>query len=311
MTHNGYKSSVVLRAEQRERLDHFLARNFQGHSRSRLQRMIENGEVTVEGVAATKSGFELRPGWVVEMGEPQETPPHDLEPADIPLDVVFEDDDMLVVDKPRGLATHPARSLKEPSLVNALLARPHALSTGSAAYRPGIVHRLDKDTTGLLMVAKNDAAQLRLSSQIQDKSVERIYVANVAGEPLEDEFTVNAPIGRDPVNATRMTVKRTGKRAVTHVRRIAGHAESTLVACRLETGRTHQIRVHLAACHLPVLGDKLYALPAQRSGPLQLHAALLRFDHPVSGTRLTVFAPPPDDFQFASEVTEEVVASWN
>lgn len=273
--------------------------------------MIESGEVLVEGVAATKSGLELRPGWLIELSEPAETPVHDLEPADIPLNVVFEDESMLVVDKPRGLATHPARSLKEPSLVNALLARPHPLSGGVASYRPGIVHRLDKDTTGLLMIAKNDAAQLKLSTQVQSKTVERLYVATVVGEPLEDRFTIDAPIGRDPANATRMAVKRSGKPAVTHVRVLRRYGDTTLVCCKLDTGRTHQIRVHLAACNLPVRGDRIYAPEPHRAGPLQLHAALLRFAHPVTDDVTAVYVEPPMDFVDRDDVLESEVDAWN
>jgi 23S rRNA pseudouridine1911/1915/1917 synthase len=302
---------VRLRAETRERLDRFLARKLPGHSRSRLQRLISAGGVRVAGEVAEKSGLELREGWIVELEEPTESPPHDLEPAEIALDVLYEDDDVLVVNKPRGLATHPAASLKEPSLVNALLARSHGLSRGTAPYRPGIVHRLDKDTTGLIVVAKTDAAHVSLARQIEARTVSRLYVALVRGEPMEEAFTVDAPVGRHPGNPTLMAVKKTGKRAVTHVRTLARLGADTLVLCRLETGRTHQIRVHLAACHLPVVGDPLYAPAAAQGPPLQLHAARLSFEHPTLGTVVSVYAPPPDDFVAREEVVAEEVEGWD
>lgn len=297
-------------AESRERLDKFLARHLPGHSRSRLQRLIDSGGVYVQGTVATKSGLELREGWEVDLAEPTETPPHDLEPADIPLDIRYEDSDVVVVNKPRGLATHPAPSLREPTLVNALLARSHGLSSGAAPYRPGIVHRLDKDTTGLIMVAKTDFAHAALAKQIETRQAKRYYVALVSGEPLENAFTIDAPIGRHPQRPLVMAVKRTGKHAITHVRVLERLGDQTLLACKLETGRTHQIRVHLAECHLPVLGDPLYAPQTIANGPLQLHAAVLEFEHPVHGTVVSVVAETPEDFQFRDKVDLNVVKSW-
>jgi 23S rRNA pseudouridine1911/1915/1917 synthase len=160
---------MTLVADREERLDRFLAQAFPDHSRTKLARWIGDGKVLVDGKPA-KPSLKLEPGMVVELDEPEKTPAHDLTPAQIELKVVFEDDEMLVVDKPRGLATHPAPSLKEPSLVNALLARPHALSQGSGSYRPGIVHRLDRETTGLLVVAKTDSAHVRLAQQMEAKT---------------------------------------------------------------------------------------------------------------------------------------------
>lgn len=297
-------------AESRERLDKFLARQLPGHTRSRLQRLIDAGGVLVQGEVAEKTGMELREGWTVDFDEPEETPPHDLAPADIPLDVRFEDESLLVVNKPRGLATHPAVSLREPTLVNALLWRSHSLSQGSAPYRPGIVHRLDKETTGLIMIAKTDAAHAKLSRQIEEKSAQRVYVVVVQGEALEDAFTIDAAIGRHPTNPTLMAVKKSGKPAKTHVRVLAQVGGDSVLACKLETGRTHQIRVHLAACHLPVVGDSLYSPDGVSEGPMQLHAALLSFDHPASGERTTLYAEPPQDFQYRDEVTRGAVEAW-
>jgi 23S rRNA pseudouridine1911/1915/1917 synthase len=288
--------TMILVAEDHERLDKFLARNLEGYSRTKLAAWIDSGHVFVDGILG-KPALKLEPGMEVELELPEPTAPHDLAPADIPLDVIFEDDSLLVVNKQRGLATHPATSLQEPSLVNALLFRGGALSEGSAAYRPGIVHRLDKDTTGLLVVAKTDSAHSKLSDQISAKTAERRYVAVAAGLPELERFDIDAPIGRDPKNRARMAVNTlSGRRALTRIRLVRRLDQGCLLAVRLETGRTHQIRVHLAAVNHPVLGDSLYAPPEISSGPLQLHAAGLSFDHPVTGERLSFFAPPPLDF---------------
>ncbi|MBS1721672.1 MAG: RluA family pseudouridine synthase [Armatimonadetes bacterium] len=297
-------------AEGPERLDRFLARKLPDHSRSKLQRLIGEGLVQVGEKTAHKAGLELREGETVTVTEPVETAAHELTPVDIPLEVAYEDDDLLVVNKPRGLATHPAASLKEPTLVHALLARSHGLSQGAASYRPGIVHRLDKDTTGLILVAKTDMAHAGLASQIAEKSAVRVYVALVHGEPLDDDFTVDAPIGRHGSSPTLMAVRRAGKAAVTHVRVLQRLGDSTLVMCRLESGRTHQIRVHLSACNLPVVGDPLYGHPAHRHGPLQLHAVLLRFVHPRTGKPVSVYASPPADFMAHDHVVREKVENW-
>lgn len=292
-------------ADQYERLDKCLARLLPEHSRTKLGKLIDEGGVTVNG-KQQKTSFKLTPGDQVEVsGQPEETAVHDLTPVEMDLEILFEDDQLLVVNKPRGLATHPAPTLKEPSLVNALLAR-GSLSSGSEPYRPGIVHRLDKETTGLLVVAKNDAAHLKLARQIAGKTAERRYVAVVAGELDTDSFKVDAPIARDRHNRLRMAVDAHGKPAVTHVRRIARLPEGTLVAVRLETGRTHQIRVHLRAIGHPVLGDTLYN-PQRSELPLQLHAAALAFDHPVSSKRIHVFKGPPADFLGHETVTEAAV----
>lgn len=301
---------MILEATHRERLDHFLARHLAEHSRSKLQKMITEGLVLVEGIPASKTGLELRPGWRIELPQPEETPIHNLTPIAIDLNIVYEDDDIIVVDKPRGLATHPAKSLKGASLVNALLALSLDLSTGSDPFRPGIVHRLDKDTTGLIVVAKHDSSHRELSEQIQKREVDRIYVARILGIPLEDEFTVDAAIGRDPINATRMAVRRTGKRARTHVQVIKTKGNETMIACKLDTGRTHQIRVHLQACHTPVVGDPIYG-QKQDGRPLQLHAALLRIRHPRTQEPMTFFQRPPDDFTDYDEINREDVDLWS
>lgn len=295
--------------ESPDRLDKFLAAQFPDHSRSKIARHIEDGKVWVNG-KVEKPAFKLRSGDEVELEDLVESEAHDLTPFAMDIEVVYEDDDMMIVNKPRGLASHPAASLREPSLVNVLLARGGSLSSLGGDFRPGIVHRLDKETTGLMVVAKNDFSHAALAASIEKKDAHRRYFAVVAGEVDRDVFTVDAPIARNPANRQQMTVDVHGKRAVTHVLRVARVLQGTLVACRLETGRTHQIRVHLRALGNPVLGDQLYAPKEQGSGPMQLHAAYLSIPHPRTGKRVSAFAAPPEDFHGYEFATREVIENF-
>jgi 23S rRNA pseudouridine1911/1915/1917 synthase len=236
--------------------------------------------------------------------------PHQIEPIQIPLNVTYEDDDFLVVNKPRGLLTHPAPNSDSPSLVHALLARGNALSRAAGAFRPGIVHRLDKDTTGLLAVAKHDTAHKHLAHQISEKTALRVYLAVVSGDPPRDRFDVDAPLGSDPRNRSLRTVRHDGKPALTHFRVLTSSGALRLLACRLSTGRTHQIRVHLAALGLPVVGDRLYG-KQQDSVPLQLHAAVLHIDKPSSGERVRNYALPPDDFLMTTLADPALLEEWH
>jgi 23S rRNA pseudouridine1911/1915/1917 synthase len=277
------------------RLDKFLSQVMPEHSRSKLTKMVDDGSVLING-QPEKASYKLRIGDIVELEAPPETEAHDLTPHAMDLEILFEDEDMLIVNKPRGLASHPAASLKEPSLVNVLLARGGPLSELGGEFRPGIVHRLDKETTGLMVVAKNDAAHASLAQQIEKKEAERRYFAVVAGEIDRERFTIDAPMARNLSYRLQMTVDPKGKPAVTHVKRIVRLHEGTLIACRLETGRTHQIRVHLRALGHPVYGDDLYAPKEYKSGPMQLHAAYLAVNHPKTGELVVAFAQPPADF---------------
>ena len=298
-----------LEADKKERLDKFLVRMLPEHSRSRLAKLVTEGVVLVDGHPQRPS-FELAPGMSVVLDTPQEAEPHDLTPADIALNVIFEDEYLLVVDKPRGLASHPASSLKEPSLVNALLARSHTLSSSAGSFRPGIVHRLDNETTGLMVVAKNDSAHVILAKQIEGKTAERRYVAVVGGEVVKDRFVIDAPIGRDKHSRQRMAVEPTGKNARTHIKVLGTVDAGTVVAAKLETGRTHQIRVHLRSVGYPVVGDRVYAPKELQGLPLQLHAAFLSFMHPTTRTRVAFYTPPPADFAGAVLVTQEALEEW-
>ena len=289
----------ILTATTEERLDRFLARLLPEHSRTRLARLAEDGEVLVDGVVRPP-GFKLREGMTVELAEVAPTPPHDLEPVAMPIGVVYEDEDLLVVDKPRGVAVHPAIGQRSPTLVHALLARNTPLSAHAGAFRPGIVHRLDMETTGLLLVAKNDAAHRHLAGQIQAKTAERRYIALVMGRPDQERFRVEAPIGRNPENRKVMAVISGGKAAATEFVVLRESGVGVLVGCRLETGRTHQIRVHAAALGLPVVGDAVYAPPRPVHPPLRLHAAILAFTHPRTSVRLQFMTAPPPDFPEAN-----------
>lgn len=296
-------------ADEHERLDRFVARLMPEHSRSKLAKLIDSGDVSVDGVGR-KASFALRPGMEVEVRGTPETAIHDLTPADIPLDVLYEDEHLLVVNKPRGMASHPAPGNRKPTLVNALLSRSHALSATGGEFRPGIVHRLDKDTTGLMVVAKSDAAHRHLQAQIKAKTAERRYVALVWGGYDQDRFSVDAPLARNPFNRLQMKVDPKGKPAVTHFKVLTKVDAMTLLGVRLETGRTHQIRVHVAWMGHPVRGDDLYSTGEWRQGALQLHAAYLAFQHPVTGEDVQVWADPPHDFLAADQVSRTEVENW-
>jgi 23S rRNA pseudouridine1911/1915/1917 synthase len=284
-------------AEKAERLDVFLTQQFPDLSRSKVAEWIKSGSVLVDGATAKPSRM-LHSGAVVEcLNEPESTP-HDLTPVKIPLDIRYEDEHLIVVNKPRGLAVHPAVSLQEPSLVNALLAHSEELSRVGGDYRPGIVHRLDKETTGVMLVAKNDVVHRHLAKQIETKAAGREYLAVVHGTPTHKKFVIDAPIGRDPRNRIMMAIRPDGKFARTHVQSLEFAAAGTLVYCKLETGRTHQIRVHLSSFGHPVVGDKTYGKKDDVTA-MQLHAARITFEHPISHQIHTIEAPLPEDFLIA------------
>ena len=278
------------------RLDAFLSRE-SGISRSAVSRALEKAGALVNGVTRTKSGHELRTGDRVEF-TPPEPEPLSVEAADIPLDIVYEDAGFAVVNKSRGMVAHQASSYRaNDTLVNALLFRLKDLSGVNGVIRPGIVHRLDKDTSGLIVVAKTDEAHRSLAEQIEKKTARRIYVAIADGNFREDSGTVDAPIGRNPRDRKKMAVVEKGRRAVTHYEVLERFGAYTLVRYELETGRTHQIRVHSAYIHHPVTGDALYggSTALFKDGPL-LHAEKLILKNPATGEEMTFTAPLPADF---------------
>ena len=278
------------------RLDAFLSRE-SGISRSAVSRALEKAGALVSGVTRTKSGHELRAGDRVEF-TPPEPEPLSVEAADIPLDIVYEDAGFAVVNKPRGMVVHQASSYRaNDTLVNALLFRLKDLSGVNGVIRPGIVHRLDKDTSGLIVVAKTDEAHRSLAEQIEKKTARRIYVAIADGNFREDSGTVDAPIGRNPRDRKKMAVVEKGRRAVTHYEVLERFGAYTLVRYELETGRTHQIRVHSAYIHHPVTGDSLYggSTALFKDGQL-LHAEKLILKNPATGEEMTFTAPLPADF---------------
>lgn len=291
---------ILLRASEEsknQRLDAFLASSLDGLTRSQATRLIESGEVAVNGRAVSKS-YKLASGEDIAVTLP-EPEPVEAVPQDIPLDVVYEDADVIVVNKPSGMVVHPAPGHPDGTLVNALLYHCAGTLSGiGGALRPGIVHRIDRDTSGLIIAAKNDAAHQYLSAQLADHTLARTYECIVVGALREDCGTVDAPIARHPTDRKRMAVVAGGREAVTHWEVIARYPGYTHVRCRLETGRTHQIRVHMAYIGHPILGDTVYGAKKEVPGLTGqcLHAVGLRFLHPRTHEVMELSCPLPEEF---------------
>jgi len=288
-----------------ERLDAFLARTAEGLTRSAAQRLIEEGCVERNGKPGKKNDkLNIGDKVEVEIPAPKEV---DIAPTEMQLDIAYEDADVVVINKPKGLVVHPAAGHENDTLVNGLLfAMGDQLSGINGELRPGIVHRIDKDTSGLLAVAKNDTAHVILASQLKDHTMARTYECIVCGSPKEDCGTVDAPIGRHPTDRKKMCInERNGKGAVTHWEVIARYKGYTHIRCRLETGRTHQIRVHMASIGHPILGDMVYGRKKPELGQSSqvLHAGQLCFRHPRDEHPVLVFAPLPRYFE---EVLEKL-----
>ena len=284
-------------ADAGTRLDACLARAIEDLTRSAAAKAVEDGRVLVNGKAPNKS-YKLTGHEQIEF-TPEEPAPIDAVPQDIPLDVVYEDDDVIVVNKPTGLVVHPAPGHPDGTLVNALLHHcGDSLSGIGGEKRPGIVHRIDRDTSGLIIAAKNDAAHLALSAQLKDHSLSRTYECLVTGNMKQDSGTVDAPIGRSSADRKKMAVVPTGRRAVTHWEVVARYPGVTHLRCRLETGRTHQIRVHMAHIGHPILGDTVYGAKKPVPGLTGqcLHATGLRFIHPRTGEPVELHCPLPPEF---------------
>ena len=289
---------TVTTEEAGQRADSLLARRLEGLTRSAAARLLEEGRVTDRGRPVAKN-LRVQPGQVLEVTLPEPEEP-EARPQDIPLDVVYEDEDVIVVNKPTGMVVHPAPGHPDGTLVNALLYHcGESLSGVGGQKRPGIVHRIDRDTSGLLIAAKNDFAHQALAEQLQDHSLYREYEAVCVGTLRGDSGTVDAPIGRHPVDRKKMGIDRAnGRQAVTHWAVLGRYPGYTYLQCRLETGRTHQIRVHLASIGHPLLGDTVYGAkkPVPGLAGQCLHARRLSFLHPRTGERLTVECPLPDWF---------------
>jgi len=287
-------NEYIVSAEQEGmRLDVFLTEQMEG-SRSYIQSLIKGGHVTV-GDKVGKANLRLTPDTVihVEIPEPESI---EVKPEDIPIDYLYEDHDIVIVNKPRGMVVHPAVGNYSGTLVNALLFHCKDLSGINGEIRPGIVHRLDKDTSGVMMVAKNDAAHIGLAEQVKVHSARRTYWALVQGNIVEEKGTIKAPIGRHPKDRMKMAVVfENSKDAVTHFKVLERYGHQTLVECNLETGRTHQIRVHLSHHNFPILGDPLYNSKSKTSR-LMLHAFRLSFTHPLTLEKLS-FTTLSDTFE--------------
>ena len=278
-----------------ERLDRFLAGRELEVSRSHIQKLIESGCVLVNGRTA-KANAKLREGDAVETELP-EAREMEILPEDIPLDILYEDSDVIVINKARGMVVHPAAGAADGTLVNALLHHCEDLSGINGVIRPGIVHRLDKDTSGVMMVAKNDRAHVDLAEQIREKTAQRIYRAIVCGTIAEDRGEIRAPIGRHPTERKKMAVVPGGKEATTLFRVVERFPAHTLVECRLKTGRTHQIRVHMAYIGHPLLGDPKYGRKTPDIAGQALHSCELSFTHPRTKERMTFAAEMPEDMK--------------
>lgn len=289
------------------RIDQFLCKCQPDVSRSAIQKWIKDGNILVQGKTC-KANYRINPGDTIALFVPEPVEVS-IQPQDIPLDILYEDKDLLIVNKPKGMVVHPAPGHPDGTLVNAIMYHcKESLSGINGEIRPGIVHRIDQDTTGSLIVCKNDQAHIKIAEQIKVHSINRIYRGIVIGHPAEDEGLVHAPIGRNPNDRKKMAInEKNGKDAITHYRLLKRFKDYSYMEFKLETGRTHQIRVHMASIGHPLLGDVLYG-PKKCPYKLQgqtLHAAVIGFVHPTSGEYLEVEAPLPDYFKHLLEILPE------
>lgn len=281
-----------------ERLDKAIKNQETEISRTRLQKLIEEEKVKVNG-KIEKNSYIVKIGdkISIEEEEPEEI---ELEPQEIPLDIIYEDNDIIVINKPKGLVVHPGNGNPDHTLVNAVMARcKGSLSGIGGKIRPGIVHRLDKDTSGLIIVAKNDKAHIGLSEQLKNKEIKKTYIALVRGNIQENEATIQMPIGRSTKDRKKMAVTKKGKEAITHFKVLKRYGKYTLLEVKIETGRTHQIRVHMAEIGHPVVGDMVYSNGKNEFGieGQMLHAKQLEFKHPITQEEIKLTAPLPEYFE--------------
>ena len=282
------------------RIDRFLSEQLPEHSRSYIQRLIKDGQVSIEG-KAVKSNYKITGSEEIALLIPDQVIP-DILPEDIPLDILYEDQDLIVINKPKGMVVHPAAGHYSGTLVNALMYHcKDDLSGINGVMRPGIVHRIDRNTTGSLLVCKNDFAHNAIAEQLKVHSITRRYRAIVHGNLKDDQGTVDAPIGRHPIDRKKMAIEpRNGRDAITHYRVLERFGNYTYIECQLETGRTHQIRVHMSSIHHPIVGDDVYGPAKCPFSGLQgqtLHAQILGFIHPRTGEYMEFSAPLPEYFE--------------
>ena len=280
------------------RLDVYISKKNDNLSRTMIQKLIEDGQILVNG-NKKKISYKVQIGDVIQIHipEPKKT---DIKAQNIPIEVIYEDDDILVVNKPKGMVVHPANGNPDGTLVNAVMALcKESLSGVGGEIRPGIVHRLDKDTSGLLIIAKNDLAHIKMSEQIKDRKVKKIYIALVKGNVAENEATIDMPIGRSTKDRKKMAVRKDGKEAITHFKVIKRYDKYTLLEIKIDTGRTHQIRVHMEKIGHPVVGDTVYSNGKNEFGVVgqMLHAKSLDFTHPITGKKMHFEAELPEYFE--------------
>ncbi len=288
---------IIVESEDKKRIDAFVAENTE-YSRVAVQRLIDEQKILVNG-KPTKSSYKVQKGDEIKI-EKVVAKEISLEAQEIPIDVLYEDNDIIVINKPKGMVVHPANGNPDGTLVNAVMAIcKDSLSGIGGEIRPGIVHRLDKDTSGVIIVAKNDKAHINLSEQIKNHEVEKTYIALVRGSIPENEATINMPIGRSTKDRKKMAVTKSGKNAVTHFKVLKRHNNYTLLEVKIETGRTHQIRVHLAEIGFPIIGDGVYSNGKNEWGVEGqcLHAKSIRFKHPITQKEMLIEAPLPEYFK--------------
>lgn len=289
---------IVNENDKGKRLDIYIAENFNELSRTMIKKLIESNNILVNDKSEKVSyKVQANDNISIDVPEAKETK---LKAQEIPLDIIYEDSDIIVVNKPKGMVVHPANGNPDGTLVNAILAIcKNSLSGIGGELRPGIVHRLDKDTSGLIIVAKNDNAHINMSEQIKERNVKKTYIALVRGNVPEEEATINMPIGRSTKDRKKMAVTKNGKQAITHFKVLKRYSKYTLLEIKIETGRTHQIRVHMAEIGYPVVGDAVYSNGKNEFGieGQMLHAYKLEFMHPITNKHMELTAPLPQYFE--------------
>ncbi len=292
------KNVIVNENDKGKRLDIYIAENFNELSRTMIKKLIESNNILINDKSEKVSyKVQANDNISIDVPEAKETK---LKAQEIPLDIIYEDNDIIVVNKPKGMVVHPANGNPDGTLVNAILAIcKNSLSGIGGELRPGIVHRLDKDTSGLIIVAKNDKAHINMSEQIKERNVKKTYIALVRGNVPEEEATINMPIGRSTKDRKKMAVTKNGKQAITHFKVLKRYSKYTLLEIKIETGRTHQIRVHMAEIGYPVVGDAVYSNGKNEFGieGQMLHAYKLEFMHPITNKHMELTAPLPQYFE--------------